>query len=49
MLQSQYKCTGQMEDLEEAIQVSHQAVKVMPEDHSDLAAWLNNLENNLGR
>ena len=36
-----------MEDLEEAIRVSRQAVKVTPEDHPDLAACLNNLGNKL--
>jgi tetratricopeptide (TPR) repeat protein len=29
--------------LEEAIRVTRQAVKVTPDDHPDLAAWLNNL------
>jgi len=49
MLESRYERRGKMEDLEEAIRVSRQAVKVTPEDHPDLAAWLNNLGNNLGR
>jgi tetratricopeptide (TPR) repeat protein len=32
-----------MEDLEEAIQMSRQAIKATPEDHLDLAGSLNNL------
>ena len=38
-----------MEDLEEAIRVARQAVDVTPKNHSNLAAWLNNLGNKLGR
>src|SRR2546430_3240235 len=44
-----YECMGRMEDLEEAVRVTEQAVKVTPEDHPDLAARLNNLGNKLGR
>jgi hypothetical protein len=36
-----------MEDLEEAIQVTQQAVKVTPDDYPDLAAMLHNLRNSL--
>ncbi|KAH0556259.1 hypothetical protein GP486_005813 [Trichoglossum hirsutum] len=38
-----------MEDLEEAIRVAQQAVDATPEDHPDLAAWLNALGNKLRR
>jgi hypothetical protein len=36
-----------MEDLEEAIQVTQQAVKVTPNDYPDLAGRLNNLRGSL--
>ena len=42
-----YECTGQIEDLDVAIQVIRQAVKATPEDHPDLAARLNSLGNRL--
>lgn len=32
-----------MEDLEEVIRVTRQAIEVTPEDHPDLAAYLTNL------
>jgi len=32
-----------MEDLAQAIRTARQAVEVTPEDHLDLAGWLNNL------
>jgi tetratricopeptide (TPR) repeat protein len=46
-LGSRYKRTGDMADLEEAIQVDRRAVASTPEDHSDLASCLNNLGNEL--
>jgi hypothetical protein len=36
-----------MEDLEEAILLSRQAVKVTPDDYPDLAGRLNNLRSKL--
>ncbi|KAJ5804819.1 hypothetical protein N7474_010706 [Penicillium riverlandense] len=48
-LRSRYERTGHIEDLEEAIQVSRQAVKVTTSDHPGLAAVLYNLENKLER
>jgi hypothetical protein len=47
-LGSRYKRTGDVTDLEEAIQVARQAVVSSPEDHSDLARSLNNRGNSLG-
>jgi tetratricopeptide (TPR) repeat protein len=40
-LESRYKCTGKVEDLEEAIQVTRQAIKVTPKDR--VAGFLSNL------
>lgn len=37
-----------MVDLDEAIQLTRQAVKAMPEDYQNRAEWLGHLENNLG-
>jgi tetratricopeptide (TPR) repeat protein len=37
-----------MANLEEAIQVTRQAIALTPKDHSDLAGRLNNLGNSLG-
>ena len=44
MLKRRYKCTGKIEDLEEAIQVAWQAADVTPKDHPDLAAMLSGLD-----
>jgi hypothetical protein len=38
-----YERTGEMKDLEEAIQTARQAVESMPADHPDLGTLLNNL------
>ncbi|KAH8776013.1 CHAT domain-containing protein [Hyaloscypha sp. PMI_1271] len=46
-LGSRYKRTGDIADLEEAIQVARQAVVLIPENHSDMASCLNNLGNSL--
>ncbi|CAI7627541.1 unnamed protein product [Penicillium glandicola] len=47
MLVSRYEEIGQMNDLEEAIRVSRQAVAATPDDHPDLPILLNNLGNKL--
>lgn len=41
--------TGKMDDLDESIQVSRQAVQATPNDHPNLAALLKNLGNCLER
>jgi hypothetical protein len=43
MLESRYKRTGAMADLEEAISVARQAVDATPADHPDCPGYLNNL------
>jgi tetratricopeptide (TPR) repeat protein len=47
-LEDQYDRTGKIEDLEQAIRVSRQAVDITPGDHPDLAVLLNDLGNQLG-
>jgi tetratricopeptide (TPR) repeat protein len=42
-LRSRYERVGRLEDLEEAIRVTEQAVKVTPNGHPDLLKMLNNL------
>jgi tetratricopeptide (TPR) repeat protein len=44
IVSDQYKRTGRMNDLEEAIQTARRAVDITPEDHPVLAGWLNNLD-----
>ena len=45
----QYKHTGKMEDLKEAIRVSRQAVDITPEDYPHLATCIKSLRNKLER
>jgi len=47
MLRKQYEWTGDIVNLEEAIQVARQAVILIPKDYSDLAMCLNNLGSKL--
>ncbi|KAK4246224.1 CHAT domain-containing protein [Corynascus novoguineensis] len=47
MLQCRYQRTGEMADLEEAIEMARQAVKSTPYDHPDRASYLGNLGNDL--
>jgi Tetratricopeptide repeat len=45
VLERRYECTGQVTDLEMAIEKAEEAVGLAPSDHPDLAVWLNNLGN----
>ncbi|GKU10360.1 unnamed protein product [Fusarium langsethiae] len=42
-LESLYERTGEMKDLEEAIETARKAIESTPDDHPDLAGMLNNL------
>ncbi|CAG8885191.1 unnamed protein product, partial [Penicillium egyptiacum] len=46
-LNSRYERAGQMDDLEEAIRLSRQAVAATPDGHPNLAGRLNSLGINL--
>ena len=46
---SRSKGTGETKDLEEAVNITRQAVQSTPSDHPDLAVYLNNLGNMLDR
>ncbi len=48
-LQSRFERTGEMANLEEAIETAREAVQSTPHDHPDRAARLNNLGTKLGR
>jgi hypothetical protein len=47
--QTRFVRTGRMEDLEEAIRITHQAVNIIPRDHPALAGRLNTLSTTLLR
>jgi len=42
-LRRRFTRTGLMEDLDQAIEASEQAIELMSVDHPNRAAWLNNL------
>ncbi len=49
LLQSRFERTGEMANLEEAIETAREAVQSTPHDHPDRAARLNNLGIKLGQ